>query len=44
MSLSKTKEYVIQFLAESIGIPNELEHIYEDIPDDIIEQISVGLT
>ena len=44
MSLSKTKEYVIKFLAEAIGIPNELEHIYEDIPDDIIEQISVALT
>lgn len=44
MSLLKTKEYVIEFIAQAIGIPNELKYIYEDIPEDIIKQISIALT
>ena len=44
MSSLKTKEYVISFISQSIGIPNGLESIYEDIPDDIVKQISVALT
>ena len=44
MSLLKTKEYVISFISQSIGIPNGLESIYEAIPDDIVKQISVALT
>ena len=44
MSLLKTKEYVISFISQSIGIPNGLESIYEDIPKDIVKQISIALT
>ena len=44
MSLLKTKEYVISFISQSIGIPNGLESIYEDIPEDIVKQISIALT
>ena len=44
MSLQKTREYVIEFIVQAIGMPNDLKYIYDDIPEDIINQISISLT
>ena len=44
MSLQKTREYVIEFIVQAIGMPNDLKYIYDDIPEDIINQISIALT
>jgi len=44
MSLQKTREYVAEYIVQTIGIPEKLKYIYEDIPEDIINQISIALT
>tara|TARA_B100001750_G_scaffold4178_1_gene3321 strand:- start:3555 stop:4835 length:1281 start_codon:yes stop_codon:yes gene_type:complete len=44
VSLQKTREYVIEFIVQAIGMPNDLKYIYDDIPEDIINQISISLT
>jgi len=44
VSLQKTRGYVIEYIVQTVGIPEKLRYIYDDIPEVIINQISIALT